>query len=167
MTWLLRLLSGSIGPYILGALAAVVAALVLLGSLQQLRIGALRNEIGALENQLQTARVALQQADAEAQLRAVRAAEIARQEFEDREDESRPVVERVVTRVVRQCAADRDLPMPAGSGVAAGAAARAGDDADRAFAEAVGRDLRYCNTELNRLRSVQRWLIANGASTQE
>lgn len=102
MTWLLRLLSGSIGPYILGALAAVVAALVLLGSLQQLRIGALRNEIGALENQLQTARVALQQADAEAQLRAVRAAEIARQEFEDREDESRPVVERVVTRVVRQ-----------------------------------------------------------------
>lgn len=167
MTWLLRLLSGSIGPYILGALAAVVAALALWGSLQQLRIGALRNEIGALENQLQTARIALQQAEAEAQLRAVRAAEIARQEFEDREDESRPVVERVVTRVVRQCAADRGLPLPAGAGVAAGAAARAGDDADRAFAEAVGRDLRYCNTELNRLRSVQRWLIANGASTQE
>ncbi|ULQ45960.1 hypothetical protein JN531_012705 [Flagellatimonas centrodinii] len=89
--------------------------------------------------------------------------------FEDTVDENRPVVERVVERVVRQCA-PRDPPVPERPSRTDAAAAAAGNHAadrnafagERAFALAVAVDLESCAVELERFRALQRWVLRNG-----
>lgn len=111
------------------------------------------------------------QAAAASQLRAAETGQEAVQAHVERIEQDRPVVERVVTRLrnvcLRQPAADRDLPMPAGAAPADDAARAAGDDADRAFTDAAGRDLARCSAELSRLSGLQNWVHANGGAPTE
>jgi hypothetical protein len=84
--------------------------------------------------------------------------------YVERNEADRPVVERVVERVRNVCLRSEDpvrVPVPEGAGAADEAASRTQDDEDRAFAEAIADDLQACNTELNKLSSLQDWIRAN------
>ncbi len=78
--------------------------------------------------------------------------------YADHIQQDAPVVERVVTRIVRQCA-ER---VPSGTGDIHAAGVRDGNAEDRAFAEAAGRDLQACASELERFRGLQEWKRRNG-----
>lgn len=81
--------------------------------------------------------------------------------YVERTEQDRPVVERVVTHVrnlcVRQPAAGH-LPMPEGAGLPQEASGEAADSGDRAFADAIADDLPTCAEELVRLDEAARYL---------
>jgi hypothetical protein len=85
--------------------------------------------------------------------------------YVERNEADRPVVERVVERVRNVCLRSQDpvrVPVPESTPRADETAAGAGDGEDRAFVEAIGRDLETCKAELNKLSTLQEWLRANG-----
>lgn len=124
-----------------------------------------RSEIRRKDAALVAVFEAHQQAAAASRLRGAETGQEAVQAHVERIEQDRPAVERVVTRLrnicVRQPPAG-DLPVPAGPASTDDARDAARNARDRAFADAAGRDLARCSTELSRLAALQDWVRANG-----
>lgn len=85
--------------------------------------------------------------------------------YVERNEKDRPVVERVVERVRNVCVRSPDpvrVPVSQGSAGPDDTAIRTQDREDDAFREAIADDLQACNSELNKLRELQAWVISNG-----
>lgn len=142
-------------------LIAVLAAAIWV---QQGRVESRDETIGERDATIQEMKAAGKLAEAKSAERGATTGQEAVQNYVEQNRQDAPVVERVVERVRNVCLrqADRDLPVPESAAAPDGSAAAAGDDGDRAFAEAIGRDLEACNRELNKLGRLQTWVKANG-----
>lgn len=144
------------------ALIAALTAAITFAGLQTWRLSSARNDATKAQEVLVALQLSIQTAAAESTTRAAQSAVVVTQTLKEKTDEDRPVVERVVNRIVRQCAPNRDLPLPAVAGGAGPPRGEAQDDGRGAFAQELADDLATCQGELNRLDVMRSWVKANG-----
>ena len=167
IAWLTARAAGAAGPYIIGALLAVLLALAVATGVQTLRLHTAQNDAREAQLAHQELLVNYRAAQADATRRAAEAGAFVRQRYDQQLEADRPVVERVVHRVRNVClrdestAAHRDSAVPAAPGVADEAAGESANNRDRAFALAIAADLETCHRDLQRMSALQSWVRLN------
>lgn len=160
MGLILRWVNGAFGPYILGALGAVIAILLICLAAQSVRLDAANGRYADLQKSIVNASRESEARGAKTGLEAVEG-------YVQQQQKDAPVIERVVTRTRNVCLRpSSNLPVPARTEDTHDAAAGAGNDEDRAFREAIANDLATCQNELTRFSALQQWVISNQGDTK-
>lgn len=162
-----------LGSPLVIVMAAVLLALSAWGGVQTVRLAREQGSHEQTRSALRQLRDSIKTAAAESQARGAMTGQQAVEDLDHANVQNAPIVERVVTRVRNVClrepaaGADDHLPLPDRTGQANDTAAGAGDAGDRAFAEAVARDIAVCANERERLIALQRWVSDNGGGLHE